>query len=137
MNGLRQLDKPVLSDGLNFSIDEFNAMQRAILNLFSKWQLSDEQAEIILGGLSSKTIRRWRLGEYGRLKIDLAERLSNILGIHSALRILFKDAARGYNWISSPNDAFGGKSALDIMLGGRITDIIAIRRYLDAERGGW
>lgn len=32
---------------------------------------------------------------------------------------------------------FGGASALDVMLGGELTDIMRVRRYLDAERGGW
>ena len=39
--------------------------------------------------------------------------------------------------IRSANDAFGGASALDLMLGGELTDIMRVRRYLDAERGGW
>ncbi|MGD9711226.1 MAG: MbcA/ParS/Xre antitoxin family protein, partial [Thermomicrobiales bacterium] len=42
-----------------------------------------------------------------------------------------------YAWIRSANDAFGGSSALDAMLGGELTDIMRVRRYLDAERGGW
>jgi len=42
-----------------------------------------------------------------------------------------------YAWIKAPNDAFGGRSALDVMLGGEMTDLMRVRRYLDAERGGW
>ena len=30
-----------------------------------------------------------------------------------------------------------GHTALDIMLGGELTDLMRVRRYLDAERGGW
>jgi len=63
--------------------------------------------------------------------------LSNLIGIHKALRIIFSEATRGYAWIRSANDAFGGASALDVMLGGELTDIMRVRRYLDAERGGW
>jgi hypothetical protein len=36
----------------------------------------------------------------------------------------------------SPNDFFNGDSALDVMLGGKVIDIYAVRRYLDAQRGG-
>jgi len=32
---------------------------------------------------------------------------------------------------------FGGKSALDRMLGGNTGDLLAVRQYLDARRGGW
>lgn len=30
-----------------------------------------------------------------------------------------------------------GSNALDVMLGGELTDIMRVRRYLDTERGGW
>ena len=59
------------------------------------------------------------------------------MGIHKALRIMFSEAPRGYAWIRAANEAFGGSSALDVMLGGELTDIMRVRRYLDAERGGW
>ena len=36
-----------------------------------------------------------------------------------------------------PNDAFAGRSALEMMLGGELTDLMRVRRYLDAERGAW
>jgi hypothetical protein len=59
------------------------------------------------------------------------------MGIHKAVRIIFSEANRGYSWIRSANDGFGGANALDVMLGGELTDIMRVRRYLDAERGGW
>jgi hypothetical protein len=73
----------------------------------------------------------------GRIGRDGKSRLSNLMGIHKALRILFREAPRGYAWVKAPNEAFGGRSALDVMLGGELTDIMRVRRYLDAERGGW
>ncbi|HQF31150.1 MAG TPA: DUF2384 domain-containing protein, partial [Hyphomicrobiales bacterium] len=36
-----------------------------------------------------------------------------------------------------PNAMFGGKSALEIMLGGELSDLMRARRALDAERGLW
>ena len=50
---------------------------------------------------------------------------------------IFSEPQRGYEWIRAGNSAFGGASALDVMLGGELTDIMRVRRYLDAERGGW
>ena len=68
---------------------------------------------------------------------DLKARLSNLMGVHKALRIIFREPQRGYAWIRAANSAFGGKSALDVMLGGELTDLMRVRRYLDNERGGW
>lgn len=112
------------------------AMARAAINLFSKWNLSDAQASTLLGGLSLRTWARWKSGTIGRLPRDLKARLSNIMGIHKALRIIFTESERGYGWVSNPNDAFGKATALDIMLGGELTDIMRVRRYLDTVRGG-
>jgi hypothetical protein len=115
---------------------EAAAMFRAALNLFSLWGVTDDQAATLLD-LPRRTFARWKAGEVGRIGRDGKARLSNLIGIHKALRILFREAPRGYAWIKVPNDAFGGRSALDVMLGGELTDLMRVRRYLDAERGGW
>ncbi|HYD98445.1 MAG TPA: MbcA/ParS/Xre antitoxin family protein [Alphaproteobacteria bacterium] len=116
--------------------EEAAAMFRAALNLFRLWGVSDEQASIILD-LPRRTFARWKAGEIGRIGRDGKARLSNLMGIHKALRIVFHEAARGYVWVKAPNEAFGGRSALEVMLGGELTDLMRVRRYLDAERGGW
>ena len=111
-------------------------MARAAVNLFHRWELTDAQATILLGGLSARTWARWKIGEVGRIPRDLKARLSNLMGIHKALRIIFSDGDRAYGWIKRPNDAFDGTPALDIMLRGELTDIMRVRRYLDEVRGG-
>lgn len=116
--------------------DEAGAMFRAVLNLFGRWGLTDEQAATLLD-MPLRTYRRWKAEGPGRVSRDGAARLSNLMGIHKALRIVFSEAQRGYGWIKASNSAFAGSSALDIMLGGELTDIMRVRRYLDAERGGW
>lgn len=111
-------------------------MFRAALNLFRLWGVNDDQAATILD-VPRRTFARWKAGEVGRLGRDGKARLSNLIGIHKALKIVFREASRGYGWIKAPNAAFGERSALDIMLGGELTDLMRVRRYLDAERGGW
>jgi hypothetical protein len=111
-------------------------MFRAVLNLFAKWDLTDDQAATLLD-MPVRSYRRWKAEGPGRISRDGRARLSNLMGIHKALRLLFTEPQRGYRWIQSGNHAFGGASALDVMLGGDLTDIMRVRRYLDAERGGW
>lgn len=115
---------------------EGEAMARAVVNLFAKWDITDAQASVLLGGLSPRTWARWKTGTIGRVPRDLKSRLSNLMGIHKALRIIFTEADRAYGWIKRPNDAFGETPALDVMLGGELTDIMRVRRYLDSARGG-
>ena len=98
--------------------------------------MTDDQAAILLD-LPRRTFARWKAGELGRMGRDGKARLSNLIGLHKALKIIFHEAPRGYAWMKAPNEAFGGRSALDVMLKGELTDLMRVRRYLDAERGGW
>lgn len=116
--------------------EEAAAMFRAVVRLFRLWEATDEQAATLLD-LPLRTYRRWKAGEQGRIDRDGKARLSNLMGIHKALRIIFADPSGAYRWIRAANEAFGGRSALDVMLGGELTDLMRVRRYLDAERGGW
>lgn len=115
---------------------EAAAMFRAAVNLFRLWGLTDEEAALLLDQ-PVRSYRRWKAGEIGRIDRDGAARLSNLMGIHKALRLIFREPQRGYAWVKAGNDAFGGRSALEIMLGGELTDLMRVRRYLDAERGLW
>lgn len=120
---------PVITD------EEGAAMARAAVNLFRRWGITDAEACILLGGVSKRTYARWKDGEIGRLTIDQKTRLSVLMGIHKSLRILFTEKTRVYEWVKKPNRAFGGQSALEIMLGGYLTDLFRVRHYLDAARG--
>lgn len=111
-------------------------MFRAAVNLFALWNITDEQAAILLD-LPVRTYRRWKTDGSQRIGRDGKARLSNLMGIHKALRLIFREPQRGYAWIKAANTAFGDRSALDVMLDGDLTDLMRVRRYLDAERGAW
>jgi hypothetical protein len=129
-----EVDVEVPGEG-RITDEEALALVRAVVGLFRRWNLTDAQACVLLGGLSTATYSRWKRGEIGRIGVDLATRLANLIGIHKSLRILFTDTSRVYDWIRRRNEVFGGESALDVMLRGRLTDLMRVRAYLDAERG--
>jgi hypothetical protein len=110
---------------------------RAAQRLFTHWQLSDAEARVLLGRPAARTYARWKTGEVSAIPHDTACRLSYLMGIHKALRHLFKEPERAYAWIRRDNEVFSGQSALARMLAGDVTDLAAVRGYLDAERGGW
>jgi hypothetical protein len=116
--------------------EEAAALFRAALNLFGKWGVTDEQGAVLLD-MPVRSYRRWKAEGPGRISRDGRARLSNLMGIHKALRLIFSEPHRGYAWVRAANAAFAGASALEVMLGGELTDIMRVRRYLDAERGGW
>ncbi|MEQ8167020.1 MAG: MbcA/ParS/Xre antitoxin family protein [Alphaproteobacteria bacterium] len=118
------------------SDEEAAAMFRAAVNLFQLWDITDEEAATMLD-MPIRTYRRWKASGPGRINRDGKARLSNLMGIHKALRIIFREPQRAYAWIKAPNDAFQDRTALEVMLGGELTDLMRVRHYLDAERGGW
>ena len=110
-------------------------MAHAVVKFFEKWKLSDDVAREMLGGLTARTYARWKAGDTGRIDRDPAMRLSLLMSIHKGLRYLFSSPGRGYAWIGKPNDAFGGRTPLEIMAQGDMTSLARAHGYLDAERG--
>lgn len=126
---------PIEASG--YSVAEIRAMQRAVGAIFARWGVGDGEAAVILGGISPKTFRRWREGAYGRVNRDLADRLSLVLGMHKALRIIFREPAQGYAWMRRANAQLGGRAPVDLLKDGGMGDLERLRRYLDSVRGGW
>jgi hypothetical protein len=112
---------------------------RAFTRMAGLWGLTVEEQLLLLGEPARSTFFAWRKHpERASLPRDTLERISNLLGIYKALQILFPDTAAADAWIRKPNSApmFGGRPALERMLAGNVSDLNAVRRYLDSVRGG-
>ncbi|KTD25214.1 MULTISPECIES: MbcA/ParS/Xre antitoxin family protein [Legionella] len=111
---------------------------KAVLNILRKWHCTTEEMQILLGLKRSTLFKYKSMPEKASISHDLTERLSYLLNIHAALRILFSNPDSVYGWVRKPNRApfFNGKSAMDIMLQGRVVDLWAVASRLNAERGG-
>ncbi|GGJ86169.1 MbcA/ParS/Xre antitoxin family protein [Pseudomonas matsuisoli] len=107
-------------------------------NLMEHWGCSREQQRVLLGSVGNTTYFKYRKLPAIRLPRDTMERISYLMGIHKALRILFsQQPERAYEWVHKSNAAapFNGQSALEYMLAGRVIDVADVRRYLDGVRG--
>ena len=113
------------------------AALRTFFRLADAWALSVGEQTTLLG-VARATLYQWKQGKVAPLDRHLLERLSHLFGIYSSLQILFPSARRADEWVRKPNSAplFGGRSALDRMLGGQVADLYVVRQYLDAQRGG-
>jgi hypothetical protein len=109
----------------------------AFFNLVSKWKIDGvDNKRKLLGGPSESLFYKWQRGEVGNVPHDTLVRISYLMGIHKALKMLFSgNNERGYVWIKKPNIDFGGQSAYERILAGEITDLAFVRQYLDAMRG--
>ncbi|MGY3577834.1 MbcA/ParS/Xre antitoxin family protein [Bradyrhizobium sp. USDA 4504] len=99
------------------------------------WDLNTEQQIKLLGSPGRSTYFRWRK-EGGDVSGDTLERISHLGSVYKALGILLDSPEAAVRWIHRPNRYFEGASALDIMLSGNLSDIIRVRQYVDAQRGG-
>jgi hypothetical protein len=99
------------------------------------WSLSTDQQVTLLGSPARSTFFKWKK-EGGTVSTDTAERISHLGAIFKNLAILLETSEAGDRWLKAPNKYFDGLSALDVMLEGRLADIIKVRQYLDAQRGG-
>jgi hypothetical protein len=115
------------------------AAWRAFLRLAERWDLSVEEQLVLLGQPGRSTYFKWKKEGATSLPHDTLERLSYLLGIYKALQILFADPERADGWLRRPNSdpVFGGDTALGRMLSGQVSDLYVVRRYLDAQLGGW
>ncbi|MDQ6925784.1 MAG: MbcA/ParS/Xre antitoxin family protein [Candidatus Eremiobacteraeota bacterium] len=110
---------------------------RGFFNIARLWHLSQHEQQTLLA-LPRSTLAKYRHdAASAQLGPDTLERISYLLGIYKALQILIPDTAQADDWVRRSNTAplFGGRSALDRMLGGHVSDLYVVRQYLDAQRG--
>ena len=114
-----------------------NTALTAFFTIAAGWGLSAEEERTLLGSPPRSTFFKWKSERSAKLAPDTLERISYVMGIYKALRILLPSEVAANAWVKKPNTApgFGGRSALERMLGGRVIDLADVRRYLDAERG--
>lgn len=116
-----------------------DVQERTALETFIKiveaWGLTTDQQIVLLGSPARSTFFKWKK-EGGAIPGDTLERISHVFSIYKCLNILFPDPQRADQWIKRENKYWQGRSALDHMMTGKMADLIDVRRYLDAQRGG-
>jgi antitoxin Xre/MbcA/ParS-like protein len=136
--GLEAMFQPRTAGPADFDSQELGSTAlTAFFNITAAWGLSAEEERTLLGTPPRSTFFKWKSERAARLSSDTLERISYVMGIYKALRILLPTQDSANAWIKKPNTAhgFGGRSALERMLAGRVIDLADVRRYLDAERG--
>jgi len=114
-----------------------NAAMKAFVRMMDQWQMSIADRCAILGDVPKQTYYKWARGAVGALSRDQLERIGITLGIYKGLQLLFSDEAGRLRWFKSPNEdyAFRGKSPSERLVDGGMTDLYAVRAYIDALRG--
>jgi hypothetical protein len=113
------------------------AALRAFFNIMGKWQVRDEDARQLLGGVSNGAFYQMKQNPQRVLDQDRLQRISYLIGIFKALNILYSTKLAD-QWVQLPNTnpIFTGRTPLTYMLQGGTPAMEIVRRLLDARRGG-
>lgn len=110
---------------------------KAYARLADAWSLTLKEAAA-LSDMSESTWKRARKpGFAGGLTKDQLLRLSAIVGIYKSLELYFSEPM-ARTWFTRANEGplFGGARPIDTAIEGGLPQILSIRTYLDALRGG-
>ncbi len=113
------------------------AALRAFFRIMERWQVRDEDARTLLGGVSNGPFYEMKRDPDRVLDTDRLTRASYLIGIFKALAILYPGAL-AHVWVQRPNTnpIFGGRTPLAYMLQGGLPAMLTVRRLLDARRAG-
>jgi hypothetical protein len=109
----------------------------AFFRISQAWQLKDESARQLLGGLSNGAFYQMKRGQKKTLDQDKLTRISLLLGIFKALNILYsRKLADSWIGLANSNPMFSGETPLAYMIRGGLPALLRVRQLLDARRGG-
>jgi hypothetical protein len=110
---------------------------KAFFNIMAKWKVRDEDARLLLGGVSNGPFYDMKKNPDRLLDSDKLLRISYLVGIFKALNVLYSEALADA-WVQRANTGriFGGATPLAYMIKGGLPALQTVRRLLDARRGG-
>ena len=113
------------------------AAVKAFLRIATLWKLRDEDARLLLGGISNGAYYELKKASSPALDQDRPTWISLLTGIFKALNILYRKKLAD-RWIQLPNTnpMFGGQLPLTYMTRGGVPAMLRVRQLLDARRGG-
>ena len=109
----------------------------AFFRLTEAWQLRDEAARQLLGGVSNGVFYQLKRGQKKALDQDKLTRISLLIGMFRALNILYsRKLADKWVSVANTNPMFEGEAPLNYMIKGGVPALVRVRQLLDARRGG-
>jgi hypothetical protein len=110
---------------------------KGFLKIAALWQLRDENARQLLGGMSNGAYYELKKAGSRSLDQDRLTRISLLTGIFKALNILYgRKLADCWVYLPNTNPMFGGETPLAYMIKGGMPAMLRVRQLLDARRGG-
>ena len=137
-----ELPTPTLPERQDFSAESDRArLSKVALTAYKRlvehWGLTGQQAAALLDVSTSTWERLKQERKEKSLSQDQLTRISALVGIYKGLHLLFADKMAD-RWPSLDNKGplFARMSPIESMIRGGIPQMLEVRRYVDAVRGG-
>jgi len=113
------------------------AAWKALPELAKRFHFTEANMLVLMGDMPRATYRKGVQLHTTRLNRDQLDRVSYLLGIMKALRILYVDSLQAYGWIDRANSLppFNGMTPRQFLMDGSLRHLSDTRRMLDAWRG--
>lgn len=110
---------------------------KSLQQLIPRFGFNENEGQRLMGDMPRSSYHKGLSSHNVRLNRDQKERISYLLGIYKALRILFTDSAQAMSWIDRPNDLapFNRLTPREYMMEGSLVRLAEVRRFLDFWRG--
>ena len=119
-----------------YTREQAGAMARIFTDAIKIWNLSDDEAEGVLGGMSLQTLAQWATDRVEHLDHGHCDRLVRLILIHQGLRFVFDDPNDSYAWIRQPAPLFNGRMALEFITNADLADLEWFQGWLKGARVG-
>jgi len=114
------------------------SISKMLMQLFGQWAISTEDQLEMLGLARDNraALARYRKGVPMSVSRDATERAGHLLAIHKNLRLLFpQNRDLAYKWMSTRNNAFEGRTPVEVVRDFGFAGLLMVRSYLDKMRG--
>ena len=124
--------------------DDLDALRRTpapLISMFEKiadrWRLDRSQRLALLDIESASTYGKWRKEpERASLRRSTVERMGHVFAIYAATQAMFGRGEAADGFVGRPYEGppCEGRAPIDLMTGGRMSDLARVRTWLDRER---
>lgn len=111
---------------------------KAAVQILANWGCDSGQMADILGMGRSNFFRLKKDPGKAKLSVDQLDRISYLLNIHQALRLMFDNPENIYGFMGmrNHNPYFNGTAPLELITRGHLADLYEVSKRIDALRGG-
>ncbi len=111
------------------------AALRMLFRVAERWRLLPSDLTILLDLDDENELDLLRRGARDLSGRDRQDRVANVIAIYVDLHQILRSDDEEISWLKEPRDDLSGQRPIDLLLSGRLEDMIELRRYVEFLAG--